>query len=144
MKILLLPNRRRIILMIATAKKEGVRRILVIGPVPEFFVPPLNCLMRAIRVGINICAERRATIDERRAKTMQTLHEVTSRFEGVRLIDPINVFCTTTECRPFEGRTLYFSDTNHLSPAGVDRFYRAFQNDFNWVMTGLPPISAQQ
>ena len=130
--------------MIATAKKEGVRRILVIGPVPEFFVPPLNCLMRAIRVGINICAERRATIDERRAKTMQTLHEVTSRFEGVRLIDPINVFCTTTECRPFEGRTLYFSDTNHLSPAGVDRFYRAFQNDFNWVMTGLPPISAQQ
>jgi hypothetical protein len=121
---------------IVKAKRVGVRRVLVIGPFPEFPVHPSYCLMRAIRVGIDGCAIGRVVIEARRARTMQTLHRATAGIEGVRVIDPINLFCTERECQPHEGRTLYFSDSNHLSTAGAARFYQAYEDDFLWALVG--------
>jgi peptidoglycan/LPS O-acetylase OafA/YrhL len=121
---------------IAEAKRVDVRRVLVIGPWPEFPVHPPYCLMRAIRVGIDGCAIGRAAVEARRARTMEALRRATAGIEGVRLIDPINVFCTEKECQPHEGRTLYFGDSNHLSTAGVARFYKAYESDFLWALTG--------
>ena len=67
---------------------------------------------------------------------METLLRVTGGIEGVRVIDPINLFCTEAACRPHEGRTLYFSDSNHLSAAGMDRFYKTYESDFLWALSG--------
>jgi peptidoglycan/LPS O-acetylase OafA/YrhL len=122
--------------MIDAAMQSGVRRILVIGPLPEFAAHPPDCLIRQLWFSIGLCTVSRDETNQRRAKTIETLRSVSSRFEGVRLIDPIDVFCTATTCRSFEGRTLFFHDTNHLSPGGIERMYRAFQSDFKWVLTG--------
>jgi hypothetical protein len=52
------------------------------------------------------------------------------------LIDPIDLFCSATECRPNTGRMLYFADTTHFSTAGSERLYTANENDFLWALTG--------
>jgi hypothetical protein len=59
-----------------------------------------------------------------------------AQFKDVKVIDPIDLFCTTSECRPNTGKTILFSDTNHLSPAGIEIFYEKYRNDFEWVFTG--------
>jgi hypothetical protein len=127
---------RGLVATLEAAKRSSVRRILIVGPLPEFPVHPPYCLMRAIRTGIDGCAVKRATIEARRARTMETLRRAVVGTEGVRVIDPIDVFCTESECQPHEGRTLYFGDSNHLSTAGAARFYRAHEKDFLWAMTG--------
>jgi len=124
---------------IAEAKRAGVRRILIIGPSPEFPGYAPYCLMRAIRVGIDGCAVSRAAVDARRARTMETLYRVAAGPEDVRVIDPINLFCTESICQPYNGRTLYFKDTNHLSPAGFELLYKAYERDFLWALIGDEP-----
>jgi peptidoglycan/LPS O-acetylase OafA/YrhL len=121
---------------IAEAKRAGVRRILVVGSFPEFAVRVPNCVLRAIRLGIDRCSVSQASVDQHRAKTMQTLKRVTAGLDGVRLIDPIDVFCTASVCRPYDGDTVYFNDDNHLSPAGAERFYREFRDDMQWALAG--------
>ena len=121
---------------ISEAKRSGVRRILIVGPMPEFPWYAPYCVMREIRVGIDACTIARAAVDARRERTMAALRRAISGIEGVRLIDPIGVFFTATVCRPNKDRTLYFSDTSHLSTAGAERFYKSFAGDFLWVLTG--------
>jgi hypothetical protein len=67
---------------------------------------------------------------------MAILRQAVAPFENVRLIDPINLFCTETECRPNRGTELFFFDTSHLSPAGAERLYRGYEHDFLWALTG--------
>jgi hypothetical protein len=67
---------------------------------------------------------------------MKTLRRITAGVQGVRLIDPMDAFCTASQCRPYEGETVYFKDDNHLSPAGAERFYREFQGDMEWALVG--------
>ena len=92
--------------MIATAKRAGVRSVLLIGPLPEFPMHPPDCLVRTIRTGIDACATDRTAIDARRAGTMEVLDRVTDGIKDVRIIDPINLFYTTEMCHPHVGRTL--------------------------------------
>jgi hypothetical protein len=122
--------------VLAASERAGVRRVLVVGPMPEFPVHPPYCLMRTLRVGGDGCRLDRAAVDARRAQTMDALRRVTAGRKGARLIDPIELFCTASECRPNEGRTVYLSDSNHLSPAGTERFYNAYKSDFLWALTG--------
>ena len=121
---------------IAKAKAAGVRRILVIGPLPEFPWYAPYCVMRSIRLGLDICSIPRSNVDARRERTMSTLRAVTDHAEGIRLIDPINLFCTQTVCRPNDGAQLFFSDMSHLSSAGTERLYQTFEPDFLWALTG--------
>jgi len=67
---------------------------------------------------------------------MVVLQQVADRHKAIRIIDPIDLFCTQTDCRPNDGRKLYFSDQTHLSPAGIDYLERAFRQQFLWVLTG--------
>jgi peptidoglycan/LPS O-acetylase OafA/YrhL len=124
---------------ISAAKQAGVRRILIVGPLPEFPWYSPYCVMRAIRVGTDGCKIPRTTVDARRERTMAALRRAIAGTEGVRLIDPIDLFCTETACRPNEGRTLYFFDLSHLSPAGAERLYNTYENDFLWALTGDAP-----
>jgi len=121
---------------IAKAKQAGVRRILVIGPLPEFPWYAPYCVMRSIRLGVDICSVSRSKIEARRERTMSTLRAVTDHKDGVRLVDPVGLFCTQTVCRPNDGARLFFSDMSHLSPAGTERLYKTFEPDFLWALTG--------
>lgn len=67
---------------------------------------------------------------------MTVLRQAVAPFENVRLIDPINLFCTATECRPNKGAELFFFDTSHLSSAGAERLYQGYGRDFLWALTG--------
>src|SRR5262249_56836348 len=71
--------------MIADAKRAGVKRILVVGPFPRFPARPPNCVLRAIRLGVDRCSPSRASVDARLAKTIDTLRPVTAGAEGGRL-----------------------------------------------------------
>jgi hypothetical protein len=122
--------------MIAEAKRAGVKRILVIGAFPRFPTRPPNCVLRVIRLGVDRCSSSRASVDAHLARTRETLRRVTAGIDGVRLIDPIDVFCTPSLCRPYEDRTVYFKDIIHVSPAGAERFYRAFRDDIQWALAG--------
>src|SRR5581483_5724383 len=117
-------------------KAGGRARILVIGPLPEFPWHAPYCVMRSIRLGIDICSIPRANVEARRAKTISTLRGVLDHADGVRFVDPIDLFCTRTECRPNDGAELFFSDMSHLSTAGTARLYGTFAHDFLWALTG--------
>lgn len=121
---------------IADARHSGIRRILLIAPPPEFPWYAPYCVMRAIRLGIDLCKISRENVELRRTGTMSVLQKIGAQFKDVRVIDPIDLFCTTSECRPNTGKTMLFSDTNHLSPAGIEIFYDKYRNDFEWVFTG--------
>jgi hypothetical protein len=121
---------------LSDAKHAGVRRILIVAPLPEFPWYSPACVVKAIRVGNDTCSVLRAKVDARRARTMTVLRQAVAAFDNVRLIDPINLFCTETECRPNKGTELFFFDTSHLSSAGAERLYRGYERDFLWVLTG--------
>ncbi|HEX5518477.1 MAG TPA: acyltransferase family protein [Pseudolabrys sp.] len=121
---------------LSDAKSAGVRRVLVIAPLPEFPWYSPACVVKAIRVGSDTCSILRAKVDARRERTMTVLRQAVAPFENVRLIDPINLFCTETECRPNKGTELFFFDTSHLSSAGAERLYQGYERDFLWALTG--------
>jgi len=121
---------------ISEAKHSGVQRALIVGPWPEFPWDSQYCVMRAIRTGTDGCSIARATVEARRKRTMETLRRVIAGFEGVRLIDPIDLFCTAEACSPHKGRKLLVLDTSHLSTAGAERLYKIYERDFLWAMTG--------
>jgi hypothetical protein len=121
---------------LADAKRAGVRRVLVIAPLPEFPWYSPACVVKAIRVGSDTCSIPRAKVDARRARTLAILRQAVARFENVRLIDPINLFCTEAECRPNKGTELFFFDTSHLSSAGAERLFQGYERDFMWALTG--------
>lgn len=127
---------RGLALTIAEARRSGVQRILIVAPLPEFPVHSPYCLLRSIRVGIDSCAISRGPVDARRARTMEILRRIAAASEGIKVLDPIDLFCSENECRPNEGRTLNFFDSNHLSATGFARLYKAYEKDFLWVLTG--------
>jgi peptidoglycan/LPS O-acetylase OafA/YrhL len=121
---------------LSDAKRAGVRRILVIAPLPEFPWYSPACVVKAIRVASDTCSILRAKVEARRERTMTVLRQAVAPLENVRLIDPIDLFCTATECRPNKGAELFFFDTSHLSSAGAERLYEGFKRDFLWAFTG--------
>jgi peptidoglycan/LPS O-acetylase OafA/YrhL len=121
---------------IEEAIRSGVSRILIIAPPPEFPWYAPYCVMRSIRVGSDFCVIPRLKVDDRRKGTMIVLQHISDRHKEVRIIDPLDLFCTAGECRPNDGRKLYFSDTNHLSQAGIDYLEKVFKSEFLWALTG--------
>lgn len=130
--------RRGLTALIAKAHQAGVRRILLIGPTPEFPVHAPYCLVRALRLGVDTCTIVRASVDARRAGAMALLHDIAREFPDLRVLDPIAAFCTASTCSSHEANMLFFSDSNHMSPAGIDRFFRAYRSDFEWAFGGGP------
>jgi hypothetical protein len=121
---------------LSDAKRAGVRRVLVIAPLPEFPWYSPACVVKAIRFESDTCSILREKVDARRERTMTVLRQAVAPFENVRLIDPINLFCTEIECRPNKGTELFFFDTSHLSAAGAERLYQGYERDFLWALTG--------
>jgi hypothetical protein len=121
---------------VVEAMRRGVSRILLIAPPPEFPWYAPHCVMQSIRAGMDFCTIARKRVEDRRRETMVVLRQVADRYKAIRILDPIDLFCTQTDCRPNDGRKLYFNDQTHLSPAGIDYLERAFRQQFLWVLTG--------
>ncbi|MET3924363.1 acyltransferase family protein [Devosia sp. 2618] len=125
---------------IAALEAAGVKRILVQGPTPEWLRRVPECVTRADAMHLSRdanCALPRAVVEARRANVVAWLKEALSAFPEVRFVDPLDVFCDATMCRPYDGQVLLFSDDDHMSEAGQARVYRAFENDFRWAF-GAP------
>jgi hypothetical protein len=116
----------------------GARRLLVIGPVPEFNYRIVSCVLRADLYGMSrdFCSLPRSRIEARRKKTMEILRRVTSGSPNIRLVDPIDLFCGKATCRPYVGRSILFKDSNHLSRFGADWFFEALRQYFLWAFGG--------
>jgi peptidoglycan/LPS O-acetylase OafA/YrhL len=120
-------------------RQRGVKRFLLVGPVPEFRYKASECVFRAQRYGEDWdrCALPRANIETRRRRAIAELQRLAARYPDVRLIDPLSLFCSPTTCRPYESGVLLYSDEDHLSvPYGADRLYFHFRQAFWWALSG--------
>ncbi|KKC36569.1 hypothetical protein WH87_14035 [Devosia epidermidihirudinis] len=124
---------------ITALEGAGVKRILVQGPVPEWLRRAPECIARADAMRVDRatnCGLPRAEVEERRADVVAWIKEALEVFPEVRFIDPLDVFCDATTCRPYDGQVLLFSDDDHMSEAGQARVFRAFETDFLWAFRG--------
>jgi peptidoglycan/LPS O-acetylase OafA/YrhL len=110
-------------------------RILLIGPVPMFAKSSLECVVLSDRYGWgrDRCVKPRGEVEATNAAIVGVLKAMPVKFPNVRYIDPIDVFCDRTICRPFSDNVVFYSDSHHLSPAGADRLYDSFASDFLWL-----------
>jgi len=117
---------------------DGARRLLVIGPVPEFNYKAVECVLRAKRYRRNpdFCARPRARIEAERKQTMEVLGRIAAGAPNIRLADPLDLFCDAAICRPYVGETLLYKDTDHLSKFGAKWFLNKLESDFLWAFTG--------
>jgi peptidoglycan/LPS O-acetylase OafA/YrhL len=109
--------------------------ILFIGPVPMFDTPGLACIVLSDRFGDDRsrCDRARSPVEAGRAAIVKLLMATAARFGNVRYIDPIDVFCDRSTCRPYANGQVLYLDEGHVSPAGADRIYDAFEGDFRWL-----------
>jgi peptidoglycan/LPS O-acetylase OafA/YrhL len=120
-------------------RKRGVKRFLLVGPVPEFQYKAADCVFRAQRYGENWdrCALPRAQVEMRRRLAMTRLQNLAAKNPDVRLVDPLPLLCSATTCRPYENGVLLYRDEDHLSvPYGADWLYFHFKEAFWWALSG--------
>lgn len=117
-------------------RAKGVERILVIGPVPIFKTSAPPCLLRSLRYGANPdshCSVGRVSVDEARNDVVSWLDEAAKGQDGVRFVDPISRFCDSSVCRSYGDEGVLYTDTNHISDAGLERIYQGDRETFDWV-----------
>lgn len=119
--------------------QRGVKRILLVGPVPEFHYKAGNCIYRAQRYGEDWdrCAMPRKQLEEHRLPAITELRRVAAKYPEVRLVDPFPLFCSESMCRPYENGVLLYRDADHLSvPYGAEWLYHHFKEAFWWTLSG--------
>lgn len=110
-------------------------RTLLIGPVPMFPNSSLQCVVLRDRYGQNRddCVMPRSEFESVRNASVAMLQSMRGRFANLRYIDPIDLFCDQTVCRPFRNNEVLYLDSHHLSPAGADLLFDSFRSDFLWL-----------
>ncbi len=124
---------------LSALRELGAGRILVVAPIPDFPLTAPDCVVRSDRWGIDRsrCVKPRATAESQREPSLEALISAAARMSDVRLIDPFDLFCDQSTCRPFEGDVLFYRDNSHLSGPGAQRVVDAFDADLRWVF-GAP------
>jgi SGNH domain-containing protein len=119
-------------------------RVLVIGPVPLFRKSSLDCVVLSDRQGDNRerCIRARSEVAQERETSIEALRTLTGRFDNVRFVDPIDLFCDATTCWPFKGDQVFYLDDGHVTPLGAEHIYDAFIGDFRWLTSRTPPATA--
>jgi hypothetical protein len=113
----------------------GRTRILLIGRVPEFRKSSLECVVFSDLYGEtrDRCVRPRRELEAEYSAITAAVKATAAKFGNVRYIDPFDVFCDETTCRPFGKDAVFFSDRHHVSPRGADEIYDAFTSDFLWL-----------
>lgn len=122
---------------IASLRAAGVRRILIIGPTPEFFRDVWSCSIRADHYGKDrdaYCSVPLERVMARREFSFDWLQESIRGERNIRLIDPMPVFCDDMTCRGADGDTVLYRDNNHIVDAGMRKIIEFYKDDFDWLM----------
>jgi hypothetical protein len=111
-------------------------RLLVIGPVPQFYKSSLDCVVLRDRQGEDRrpCVIPRSVFESGRRNSIIALRKLNNRFENLRFIDPIDLFCDQTTCRPFKGNQVFYRDFGHVTPLGAQFLYESFREEFAWLV----------
>jgi len=119
-------------------------RVLVIGPVPLFRTSSLDCIVLSDRQGDSRdrCIRARSEVVAERKDSVKALRTLTGRFDNVRFVDPIDLFCDATTCRPFKGDQVFYLDDGHVTPLGAEYIHDAFAGDFRWLMSRTRAVAA--
>ncbi|MHC3940234.1 acyltransferase family protein [Paenochrobactrum sp. BZR 201-1] len=123
---------------IDTLYNKGLTRILIVMPTPEFPTPAEACITRARKYFADIdkiCSVTRAEAEHTRAPSVTALDNVLKARPNVRVIDPLPAFCDESTCRGYspETKEILFSDKVHLTTAGVQKLFKAHQDEFSWA-----------
>jgi peptidoglycan/LPS O-acetylase OafA/YrhL len=124
---------------IAMLKQRGVKRILIVAPLPEFDRSGPACYFRAKNQGQSIdekCSIRRDQVDMRRLETMAWIREAAAQDQAIRIVDPIDAFCDAVWCRPYDDSGVLYMDSNHLRHVGTQKLVEAFPQSFEWAFKG--------
>ena len=98
---------------------------LFVGPVPVFDRPALECIVNADRKRENRedCAIAKSRFSPRQMAA-DALVGAGILAQPLSAYAPIgDVFCDEAVCRPWDGNTLSFWDTNHVLPAGAKKIF---------------------
>ena len=120
--------------LLAMFSEKGLR-VVLIGPVPLFGRNALSCVVLSDRYGFGheACTIDRSRMDEDSALWVAEMRRVAGEFDNVRFVEPAEIFCDATVCRPFEGDTVLYLDDSHVSASGADRIFKGFGGDFEWA-----------
>lgn len=123
---------------IAELQARGIKRILIVGPLPELRQSAVDCLARAGLSGspLERCGTQKVEFQARVSEINRVLTAVARDHAAVRLIDPASLVCNESDCLPADGPDILYIDDNHLSRIGADRFRERFANDLMWVFKG--------
>ncbi|MGE0231680.1 MAG: acyltransferase family protein [Flavobacteriaceae bacterium] len=116
----------------------GRNRLLVIGAIPDFPYLATECIYRAERYGLgwDYCGISRKEIDETTGVANRIVRDIVTKLPNARFIDPVEMFCDKTLCRPYVERSILYRDNNHLSLFGADWLYAKLRPHMVWAMTG--------
>ena len=72
----------------------------------------LDCVLLSDRYGVSRdrCTMARLDVEAERTLLISPLRQMPQRFANVRLIDPIDLFCDSWLCKPFDDNRVHFSD----------------------------------
>jgi peptidoglycan/LPS O-acetylase OafA/YrhL len=121
---------------IGTLQQHGVGKILVVAPTPEFGQDANDCVLRANKMQLGsdaTCAVPRADVDRLRQSAVDQLTTALAGLDGVRLIDPLPLFCDANRCSASHMNAPQFRDNNHLNGAAEERLIAGFTEDFAWL-----------
>ncbi len=128
--------------MLVSLHALGVERIAILAPVPDFTRQPANCFFLARRNGmdpIDACGTPRSRHEDARHTGFTEISEAASALPFVRVIEPTGDFCDASRCVPFDGDTILYRDSDHISAAGMDRIVSRHGDDFNWLLGAARP-----
>lgn len=126
-------------------QSEGVKRVLIIGPTPEFDRHPARCLARAGAYGRDrdeLCSKPSGEAWVRRSIVVPWIEEAVDGLDGALFFDPTSIFCDEDYCRPYTGNTLLFTDTNHISDTGMEKLLDGAAPAIAWAVRGTCPEQA--
>jgi hypothetical protein len=92
------------------------RSVVIVESGVDFPWSVPECILRR---GESACGRSRAQAEERRAVAQQMLANVARSHPRLRLVDPLQSLCTVDECPVSKGGEVLYSDSHHLSLAGV-------------------------
>jgi hypothetical protein len=117
----------------------GVKRVLFMGPTPEFYDDVWACTVRADHYGRDrdkYCAVTLERVNGRREFSIVWLRKALQGVKGTRLVDPVPVFCDNTMCRGVDGDVVLYRDDDHINDAGMRRIMDYYKDDFAWLTDG--------
>ena len=95
------------------------KRVVFYIDVPEIGFYPTDCIQRPIQFyRRGSCVLTREAVDDRQATYRQLIARIKQQEPGVKIVDPIDLFCDKEQCVWKRGNASFYFDTHHLTPAG--------------------------